>query len=463
MLKDVDNFDLRKFKKKWFEYTGYVPHKGQERLHFPKKDARFLVAVCGRRWGKSVAASKEIEISLNNSKTRSWVVAPTYQTAEKVFREVWHTCIQNPDPSMNIPTRRASYKDMYIETKTGSIFEAKSADNPNSLVGEGLDLLILDEAAKQKERVWEMYLRPTLSDRKGKAMFITTPEGYNWVYDLYLRGKEDEEWLSFNSPSWENQYAYPEGINDSDLLEAKRNMSPEIFDQEYGSLFTSFAGRVYPFDRRLDMGNFPYNPQFPCYCSIDFGYRMPAVAWFQTYQVKDRWHINIIDSIIHKSDVKTDVLADMVRRKPYKVHSYFGDPAGKSVQGQSGLGDSEIFRKLGMRIYSVKDRLSRSIASGISHVRSFIENAEGERFLHVDKKCQGLVEDFENYRYPEHKEGTDLKGDPKKDGYHDHGMDMVRYFFTNRFPIRNTKIKYTPRSKKWQNTQKRSLLSLSRI
>ena len=152
----LDRETVWQFKEKWFDYTDYNPHRGQKSLHFPNKDARFIVAICGRRWGKSVAASKEIEVMLNMPKTRSWVVAPTYQTAEKVFREVWHSIIQNRNPDKNVPTRRASYKDMYIETSSGSTFEAKSADNPNSLVGEGLDLLILDEAAKQKKIVWEM-------------------------------------------------------------------------------------------------------------------------------------------------------------------------------------------------------------------------------------------------------------------------------------------------------------------
>ncbi len=437
--------EIFKFKRGWFDYTSYTPHNGQYSLHYPKKDARFIVAICGRRWGKSVAASKEIEIMLNIPKTRSWVVAPTYQTAEKVFREVWHSIIQNRDPKKNVPTTRASYKDMYIETTTGSTFEAKSADNPNSLVGEGLDLLILDEAAKQKKIVWEMYLRPTLSDRKGRAIFITTPEGYNWVYDLYLKGQSDEEWLSFNSPSWENQFAYPKGASDPDLKEAKRNLSVEVFDQEYGSKFTSFAGRVYPFDRDLDVGNFPYDPSFPTFCSLDFGYRMPAVAWFQTNIVEGKWHINIIDEIIHESNMKTDELARRVKSRPYRVQAYFGDPAGKSVQGQSGLGDMEIFRKFGMSIRCVRDKVSTNIASGISHVRGFIENAEGGRFVHLDRKCKGLAEDFENYRYPEHKEGTNLKPDPLKDGIHDHGMDMVRYFFINRFPIRTTKLRLEPR------------------
>ncbi|QDP49201.1 MAG: putative terminase large subunit [Prokaryotic dsDNA virus sp.] len=437
--------EIIKFKEKWFKFTDYKPHKGQERLHFPPGDPRFIVAVCGRRWGKSFGAAKEIELVITQPKKRAWVVAPTYQTAEKVFREVWNVMINEKQ----MPTRRASYRDMYIEFEWGSVFEAKSADNPPSLVGEGLDLLVLDEAAKQKKKTWEMYLRPTLSDRKGKAIFITTPEGYNWVYELFLRGKDDEEWYSFNSPSWENQYAYS-GPDDADLLEAKRNMSQEIFDQEYGSKFTSFAARVYPFDRELDVGNIGYNPNAPTYCTIDFGYRQPAVLWMQTYLEEGMQHINVIDEIVHERNVKTDELAKMIRKKPYHVVNYFGDPAGINKQSQSGLGDIEIFRRHGIGVRSVRDRVSRDIEAGISHVRSFIQNAENQRFLHVSSKCIGLCEDLENYRYPEHKEGTDLRKLPIKDGHHDHSMDALRYFFINRFPIRQQSLLFERKNSKWR-------------
>ena len=410
-------------------------------MHFPTKDARFTVAVCGRRWGKSVSASKEAETILTQKNKRVWVVAPTYGGAEKVFREVWNEVIFK----QNMPVRRKSYKEQYIEFEWGSVFEGKSADNPNSLVGEGLDLLIIDEAAKVKKMVWDMYLRPTLSDRKGSAIFITTPEGYNWVYDNYKLGFEDEMWYSFNSPSWENQYAYPEGEDDPDLVEARRNMDRDIFDQEYGALFTSLAGRVWSFDRRKDAGHFPYDPDLQTYCSIDFGFRMPAVLWFQTNRIDGEWHIYIIDEFLHKKNVKTEDLAKMIKAKKYNVQHYFGDPAGKNVQGQSGLGDIEIFRRFGIVVKSVKDRVSRNIDAGCSHVRGFIENADNKRFLHVHNKCTEICSDLENYRYPDHKEGMDLKKVPIKDGFHDHGCDALRYFFINRFPIRQNKMRYLSR------------------
>jgi len=433
---------LKEYKETWFDFKKYKPHFGQKKLHFPEKStARFFVMVCGRRFGKTTAAAMEAMVYASQPNRKIWLVGLSYDKADLMFREIWQKMVIGHQNDII----RASEKDRFIKFKWGTVVEAKSADNPDSLVGEGLDLLIIDEAAKVKRKIWDMYLSPCLSDRKGKAIFITTPEGFNWIYDLYLLGKDDELWESHQAPSWDNHYAFPTGKSDQFLLERKRNMSKEVYEQEYGAKFTSFAGRVYPFERELDVGKFPYNPNFPTFCSIDFGYRMPAVGWFQIHRVGGLWHINIIDEIIHKTNIKTDTLAETILSKKYNVRRYFGDPAGMQAQGQSGLGDIEIFRRKGIKIFTKRDKVSRSIASGVSHVRSFVENADNQRFLHINEKCTGLMMDLENYRYPEPKEGADLKQEPVKDGYHDHGCDMIRYFFINQFPIKNREFKVRTR------------------
>ena len=161
---------------------------------------------------------------------------------------------------------------MYIRFKWGTIVEGMSADNPSSLVGEGLDLLVIDEVAKMNKKIWDMYLSPTVAGRKGKVIFITTPEGRNWIYDLYQLGEIDDMWSNYSSPSWKNQYEFPLGLNDPAIIERKRNMSKELFGQEFGAEFSVFEGKVWDFNRELDTGNFPYDPNLPTYCSIDFGY-----------------------------------------------------------------------------------------------------------------------------------------------------------------------------------------------
>ncbi len=216
----------------------YKPHYGQSKLHYPKKTtARFFVMVCGRRFGKTTASAMEATYYASQPGKRIWLVGLSYDKADLMFREIWKKMVVGHPNDID----RASEKERYIRFKWDTVVEAKSADNPDSLVGEGLDLLIIDEAAKVKKKIWDMYLSPTLSDRKGKAIFITTPEGFNWIYDLYLLGKDDDLWESHQAPSWENHFAFPDGVKDSFLVERKRNMSKEVYEQEYGAKFTSFA------------------------------------------------------------------------------------------------------------------------------------------------------------------------------------------------------------------------------
>ena len=186
------------FKKSWFDYMGYKPHKGQDKLHYPNKEtARFFVMVCGRRFGKTTCSAMEATFVASQPNKRIWCVGLSYDKADLMFREIWKKMVVGHQNDIE----RASEKERYIKFKWNTVVEGKSADNPDSLVGEGLDLLIIDEAAKVKRKIWDMYLSPTLSDRKGKAIFISTPEGFNWLYDMYLLGQRDELWESHQAPS----------------------------------------------------------------------------------------------------------------------------------------------------------------------------------------------------------------------------------------------------------------------
>ena len=433
--------ELNEYQKNWFEFVDYIPHLGQMQLHTAPEDSRFIVACCGRRFGKSYSAAREAELVLSQKDKMIWIVAPNYNTSEKIFRIVYDDMVikKGYKPS------QFSRKEQVLTFDWGSSIHGKAAEHPSSLIGEGCDLVIIDEAAKISnfQRIWEMYVRPTLSDKKGKAIFISTPDGYGYFYDLYLKGKTDPNWFSFNSPSWENTYAFPNGKDDDDLQEAKRSLALEVYEQEYGAKFTSLSGRVYnDFTRDDNVGNYPYDYRSSVYITIDFGYRMPAVLFFQANKIDGLDHIYIIDEIIHLTNIKITELCDMIKEKPYKISRAFGDPAGYQVQSSVGIGEAEIFARLnGNRVFALRDRASRSIASGISHVRGFIRSADDKIRLHISSKCIGLIEDFESYRYPEHKDGTPLRNEPLKNGLNDHGMDSVRYAIVNHVPIKKFQIR----------------------
>jgi len=453
----VDN--LQNYKQQWFDFVDYNPHPGQLQLHNPPMGeyhpkhnpdgARFIVACCGRRFGKSYSAAREIELTLTKPGTETWVVAPTYTTSDKIFRMVYDEMVVKKGYK---PSQFSNKEQILAFDWEGgrSVLNGKSAEHPGGLIGSGCDLVVIDESAKvpNLKRIWEMYVRPTLSDKKGRAIFISTPDGFSHFYELFLQGKTEKNWYSFNSPSWENTFAFPDGKDDPDLVEARRTLSKEVYHQEFGAEFTSLSGRVFDdFTRAGNVCNYNYQPMLPVFVSLDFGYRCPAVGFFQV--VKDKKgieHIYMFDEIIHKKNLRTLDLVNLIKEKKYNITRVFGDPAGYQVQASVGVGEAEIFHQMtGYRVYSVRDKASRNINSGISHVRNFILSQDGTRRLHIDEKCHGIIEDFEGYRYPDEGEGKALKEAPLKDGHSDHGMDMVRYFFCNRFPIKNSKIRTNKR------------------
>ena len=440
------NNNLNEYKKEWFDFIGYNPHKGQNLLHNSPPNKRFIVACCGRRFGKSYAAAREAEIVLTQPNKVVWIVAPSYQTSEKIFRQVYENLVIK----LGYKPSKYSAKEQILQFDWNggtSFIQGKSAEHPSGLIGEGCDLVIVDEASKVPnfKRIWEMYVRPTLSDKKGRCIMISTPDGFSYFYELYLLGQTDKSWYSFNSPSWFNHYAFPEGEDDEDLVEARRTLSKDIYKQEYGAEFTALSGRVYDeFDRNLDVGNFNYDPYLPVFLSVDFGYRLPAALFFQVYKKGDNldWHVNIIDEIAHVKNLKVSQFAQLVMEKNYRIARAYGDPAGYQTQSSVGVGEAELFRQAtGLRIFALRDRESRSIASGISHVRNFICNVNSDRRLHINKKCVNVINDIESYRYQDQKDGTDLKNIPLKDGLHDHSMDAMRYFFVNQFPIKQYKYR----------------------
>tara|TARA_R100001594_G_scaffold72177_1_gene106779 strand:- start:3760 stop:5121 length:1362 start_codon:yes stop_codon:yes gene_type:complete len=446
---------LENYKQKWFDFVEYNPHPGQLLLHNPPKGeyhykhnpagSRFIVACCGRRFGKSYSAAREAEVVVTQPNKVVWIVAPSYNTSEKIFRIVYDELVvkKGYKPS------HYSHKEQILKFDWSggqSIVCGKSAEHPSGLIGEGCDLVILDEASKipNLKRIWEMYVRPTLSDKKGRAIFISTPDGYGTFYELYLRGKTEPGWYSFNSPSWHNIFAFPDGEDDPDLQEARQTLSKEVYEQEYKAEFTSLSGRIYgDFTRHDNTGEYNYNYNLPTYLSLDFGYRMPAALFFQVAKGPDGLeHIYLVDEIIHKQNMRTLDLVNAIKAKNYRIVRVFGDPAGYQVQSSVGTGEAEIFYQMtGYRVYSVRDKASRNINSGISHVRNFILSTDGTRRLHISDRCQGIIEDIESYRYPESKDGKELKEAPLKDGISDHGCDALRYFFTNKFPIKNSNIR----------------------
>jgi len=123
----------------------------------------------------------------------------------------------------------------------GGWVQIRSADDPDSLRGEGLSFVVLDECAFMKESAWSESLRPALSDREGEAMFISTPKGRNWFFYRWQAGKLDGgEWASWQFPTSDNPY-----INLEEIEKARNGLPERVFRQEYLAEFIDDAGGIF--------------------------------------------------------------------------------------------------------------------------------------------------------------------------------------------------------------------------
>lgn len=414
--------------------VGYEPTPQQLSLHNSKK--RFRINCQGRRSGKSYSAAYEILPWLLTPNTRGWIVSPSYNLSQKIARIIKEDIMVKL--KLPIANKKEVNGDLYYMKLAGlnSELSVKSADSPESLIGEGIDYLIIDEAAALPNKlIWEQYLRPTLSDRQGWCLMVSTPRGYNWWYSIFTRGADANfpDWESWQHPSSESPF-----FKDS-AEDLKKELTNETYLQEYEAQFTSFSGKVYPYNAAIHTRkDLKYNPRFPTYVSCDFGFRFPGVVVFQVEtNTKGLPTIYQIDEIAMKQNVKTEDLANMVKALPYPIAAYFGDPAGGGRSSQSGISDIEVFRRKGMRIRFRKDAMTRNVVNGVSHVRRWFEDANGDAHIFVSSKCKGSIQSYENYRYPQNKSEQSVKEEPLKDGVYDHQNDALRYGICNLFPIKS--------------------------
>lgn len=196
--------------------------------------ARFRVVCCGRRFGKTRLAVVLALAELLQGGAVMWV-APSFDKAMIGWRLFEELCIQLPMVSLKRGERR-------IVTDSGGWISVLSADSEGGLRGEGASLVIIDECAHVRDftRIWEQELRPALTDRKGRAIFISTPAGFNHFFDFFRLGESGGEWKSWQMPSSENPFLDP-----AELESAQLQLPALVYRQEYGAEFVQLSGAMF--------------------------------------------------------------------------------------------------------------------------------------------------------------------------------------------------------------------------
>jgi hypothetical protein len=207
------------------------PHPAQAAIH--ANPARFKVLSAGRRFGKTRLGVLEC-LDVASKGGLAWWVAPSYKISQVGWKPLSRIARRIPGVDVHLG-------DMEVRLPGGGTVAVRSADSEGGLRGEGLNFVVMDEAAFMRESAWTEELRPALSDHLGSALFISTPKGRNWFWNIYQRGAaHDPGWAAFTFPTSANPY-----IVKSEIEAARADLPELVFLQEYEAQFVDMEGAVF--------------------------------------------------------------------------------------------------------------------------------------------------------------------------------------------------------------------------
>lgn len=364
---------------------------------------RFRVVNCGRRFGKTTLAVWEMfAIAVAKQDARVAYIAPTYQQARDIaWAELKKICGPIAE-SINESRLEVIVKNQHGGTSKISL---RGWEAVETLRGQLFDFLVLDEISSYRDfwNHWQEVLRPTLTDRRGQGLFISTPKGFNHFYHLYNMQAKDKDYRSFHFSTLDNPY-----IPKEEVAKAKLELTEDRFAQEYMADFRKTEGLVYKeFIRQKHI--FAEKPQniVKTILGVDFGFNNPAAVLTIKKDDDNRYFVT---SEWYKRGQTDAQVADYA--SALQANEVYPDPASAS-----GV---EELRQRGVNVRDVI-KGSDSIRNGINTVRELFKS--NRLFIHID--CVNLIMELETYAYPEKKPDQNEQENPIKEN--DHALDALRY------------------------------------
>jgi hypothetical protein len=213
------------------------PHDGQKEIL--ASSARFRTLAAGRRFGKSMIAAHEVvRHAALKPDQMIWVIANTWKNTSRTYREIVR---QLPPSLLAKPAPTYTSTTKILQLKNGTMIEFYSGGSPDSMAGEGVDFVVVDEAALIPDNVWQQIIRPTLMDTKGEALIISTPRGHNWFWKMWKLGQENKRgYASWRFPQTDNPYVQAE-----ETAAAKEELPSIIFQQEIMAEFLAAGASIF--------------------------------------------------------------------------------------------------------------------------------------------------------------------------------------------------------------------------
>jgi Terminase large subunit, T4likevirus-type, N-terminal len=402
-----------------------------------RSDRRFRVLVAGRRFGKTYLALVELCRAAWGSGRTVWYVAPTYKQAKRV---AWRAL---KEMTREFWAEKPNETDLSIRLRAGGTIALRGADNYDSLRGEGLDFVVLDEYASMAPEAWTEVLRPSLSDRQGKALFIGTPRGYNHFYELFERAQGQSGWAAF-------KFTTEEGGNvpAGELASAARELDERTYRQEYQASFENVGSGIvyYGFDRSGNVEIVEYDPKQPLCWSLDFN--MNPMCSVLAQKLPDGT-VHVLEEM-SLANANTEAACEYFLRRtsawvrpffPMNVYVY-GDATGSGRSTSASRTDWQIVKAFFRRHpdeYQAQVRVPNAnpaVKDRANCVNAMLCNHAGTRRAVIHPRCKELIKDLEQVRWKSDPHGNPLPEVDKSDPLRTHLSDALGYFLVYACPIR---------------------------
>lgn len=361
---------------------------------------RFRVVACGRKFGKTTLNAEELVANaISGNDRRVMYVAPTLGDARRLMWDrlkQYGATVKENDTRMELKV--ATYKGGMSTIFLGSW------EKVQNYRGDEFDFVIFDEVQDYRNFWvgWQEAMRPTLTPRKGMAMFTGTPKGFNHFYDLYNVEYSDTDFKSFHFTTYDNPF-----IPVDEIEKAKAQETTERFAQEYLAEFRKSEGLVFKeFNRNAHVFDYEVHGYTESLAGVDFGYTNPTAI--PSICLKDgKYHVT---RELYRTGMTDDEVGDYIANQRYS--KVYPDPESPAA--------IEVLRRKGVNVREVK-KGKDSIQNGIQTIRELFK--QNNLFIH--KSCINLISELEMYSYADSSPMRNENENPQ-DKYN-HAIDALRY------------------------------------
>jgi hypothetical protein len=382
-------------------------------------------------------------------------IAPYYSQAKSI---AWDYLLRyTEDVRVN-----ANASELWVELLNGARIRLFGADNPDALRGLYLDGVILDEVADMRPRVWGEIIRPLLADREGWAVFIGTPKGHNFFYEIWKTANASESWFATSIRASTSGL-----IKAEELKDASQGMTDDQYEQEFECSFeAAILGAYYGKELKIleesgRIAKVAYDRSLPVFTAWDLGYHDDTAIFF--YQVTHS-EIHVID-YYSGSGLAIEDYAQAVTGKGYKYERHYlpHDARAKTLASGGKSVIEQLANHLGISKLAIVPSLS--VQDGIQAARVMLPRVWFDR-----DNCESAVELLKQYQREWDEDKKAFRDKPRHDNT-SHCADAFRMMAVawrenkpkieekvDIFPVKgqNGRIVTAPLDDLWKETPRRN-------